>query len=178
MFLKSNESIPRLMPFQVFKTRAITLTNYQFLVRYARATDVNELVGIQEAVYAGYSPWVAQDFLHELNHPEDRIYLVVEHRHQLVAFMGVIQRDFQKDLHVTNIAVLPMWQSHGIGHFLLGVVDELATDLSIPVTSLEVRCSNVGAQNLYRRLGYQVVAVLKGYYRDDHEDAFSMVNYL
>jgi ribosomal-protein-alanine N-acetyltransferase len=39
---------------------------------------------------------------------------------------------------------------------------------------LEVRASNRGAQRLYSRFGFAPVAVRKGYYADNNEDAIVM----
>ena len=44
--------------------------------------------------------------------------------------------------------------------------------------TLEVRCSNKVAQRLYKREGFQVVAVRKQYYSDNLEDALVMVKVL
>ena len=40
--------------------------------------------------------------------------------------------------------------------------------------TLEVRASNITAQNLYRKLGFQDGGIRKNYYTDDHEDALVM----
>ena len=40
--------------------------------------------------------------------------------------------------------------------------------------TLEVRTSNVVAQQLYRKYGFAVVGLRKGYYSDNHEDALIM----
>lgn len=39
---------------------------------------------------------------------------------------------------------------------------------------LEVRASNLSAQQLYRKYEYEVVGRRRGYYRDDGEDALLM----
>ena len=40
--------------------------------------------------------------------------------------------------------------------------------------TLEVRASNKGAQNLYKKYGFEAVGLRKGYYTDNHEDAVIM----
>ena len=42
------------------------------------------------------------------------------------------------------------------------------------VVTLEVRASNMKAQNLYQKYGFAVVGRRKGYYSDDGEDALIM----
>jgi ribosomal-protein-alanine N-acetyltransferase len=43
------------------------------------------------------------------------------------------------------------------------------------MVTLEVRVSNMVAQNLYRKYGFEVSGRRKGYYRDNGEDAFYMI---
>lgn len=40
--------------------------------------------------------------------------------------------------------------------------------------TLEVRVTNVVAQRLYEKLGFETVGVRKGYYTDNQEDAYIM----
>ena len=49
-----------------------------------------------------------------------------------------------------------------------------ATALNAAVATLEVRPSNLVAQRLYRKYGFEVAGVRKGYYSDNHEDALIM----
>ena len=41
--------------------------------------------------------------------------------------------------------------------------------------SLEVRVSNIAAQNLYKKLGFKTETIRKDYYQDNHEDAYLML---
>ena len=49
------------------------------------------------------------------------------------------------------------------------------SNLGAAYATLEVRKSNVTAQNLYKSLGYVSVGVRKRYYEDNGEDALLMV---
>ena len=44
--------------------------------------------------------------------------------------------------------------------------------------SLEVRVSNDKAISLYRKYGFETVALRKNYYEDNHEDAYLMIKQL
>ena len=46
------------------------------------------------------------------------------------------------------------------------------------VQGLEVRPSNTGAQTLYRKLGFRMIGLRKGYYTNPPEDAFVLALYL
>ena len=69
-----------------------------------------------------------------------------------------------------NIAVAKEWRRQGIGDTLINALHARAKELGAERMMLEVRCSNVPAIALYRKYGYEKIAVRKGYYADG-EDA-------
>jgi len=78
------------------------------------------------------------------------------------------------EAHLTNIAVRRDYQRQGIGELLLLAIIEMASNLKAVFVTLEVRRSNVGAQNLYQRYGFNEVGIRRGYYTNNHEDAVLM----
>lgn len=69
--------------------------------------------------------------------------------------------------HVLNLCVAPSLQGKGYGQFLLQhVIDGLAKP-GIEKIVLEVRPSNQVAQHLYQKMGFQQLAIKRGYYRDE-----------
>lgn len=77
-----------------------------------------------------------------------------------------------------TIAIDPMYQGQGLGRLLLSNVLREALAQSVEECFLEVRASNIRAQNLYTSLGFEKVGVRKGYYEatgdSPQEDAFTM----
>jgi len=78
------------------------------------------------------------------------------------------------EAHLTNIAVRKQYQQRGIGELLLISMIDLAAELKADFMTLEVRTSNISAQNLYRKYGFTQVGVRPGYYTDNREDAILM----
>jgi ribosomal-protein-alanine N-acetyltransferase len=78
------------------------------------------------------------------------------------------------EAHICTLAVHPEWRGRGLGELLLVHMVDLATTLNALVATLEVRTSNLVAQQLYRKYGFEVVGLRKGYYSDNHEDALIM----
>jgi ribosomal-protein-alanine N-acetyltransferase len=78
------------------------------------------------------------------------------------------------EAHIINIAVREVCRGKGIGEILLISAVDLATRLKASVVTLEVRASNIVAQNLYTKYGFNKVGTRKGYYTDNKEDAFIM----
>jgi [ribosomal protein S18]-alanine N-acetyltransferase len=91
---------------------------------------------------------------------------------ELAGFAGVW---FMRDqLHLVTIAVDPKRRRLGIAARLLLRCFELAVEAELPSMVLEVRASNDGAQALYERFGLKRIGRLRGYYKDDGEDAVVM----
>ena len=93
-------------------------------------------------------------------------------REYIVGFSGFwVMAD---EAHITNIAVRKMHCRQGMGELLLLALIDLAAKLNARIITLEVRASNVAAQNLYRKCGFIQVGLRRGYYVDDREDGVLM----
>ena len=78
------------------------------------------------------------------------------------------------EAHISTIAMQPNWRRRGIGELLLAAMLDRATELEADMATLEVRVSNVTAQNLYHKYGFRQVGLRPRYYRDSNEDALIM----
>ena len=76
--------------------------------------------------------------------------------------------------HITTIAVSPEYRGRGIGELLLnGLIDQAMT-LNTDMLTLEVRVSNIVAQQLYLKYGFRPSGTRPRYYTDNNEDALIM----
>jgi [ribosomal protein S18]-alanine N-acetyltransferase len=90
----------------------------------------------------------------------------------IIGFAGIwVMTD---EAHVTNIAVRERYRGKGFGELLLLSIADLATGLKAGILTLEVRASNIVAQNLYKKYGFEHVGLRRGYYLDNKEDALIM----
>ncbi|MCL4369721.1 MAG: ribosomal protein S18-alanine N-acetyltransferase [Chloroflexi bacterium] len=78
------------------------------------------------------------------------------------------------EAHVTTIGVRPDLRQHGIGELLFASLTHMARDLGADRVTLEVRLSNLVAQNLYRKYGFTEEGIRRRYYSDNNEDALIM----
>ena len=140
-------------------------------IRFMRLKDVDEVTAIEEATFA--RPWSRESFRQELTRNVAARYLVAEKKGHVVGYAGAwIILD---ESHITNIAVSAEEQGRGIGRKLTGQLLQVLSNLGAGYATLEVRVSNLRAQNLYRSLGFIPVGRRKRYYEDNNEDAFLMV---
>lgn len=84
---------------------------------------------------------------------------------------------FIKKGHIVSIAVLPSHRRKGVGEALIKRALEGMRLYNAKQCFLEVRVSNTPAINLYKKMGFEVKKIIRGYYSDG-EDAYLMVKEL
>jgi ribosomal-protein-alanine N-acetyltransferase len=78
------------------------------------------------------------------------------------------------EAHIGTIASHSKMRRQKIGAKLMLSCAREAQQRGCKSILLEVRASNLAAQNLYRKFGFEVVGERKAYYQDNNEDAFLM----
>lgn len=77
------------------------------------------------------------------------------------------------DIHITNIVVKKIYRKQGIGSLLLKELIKISNIENVTSITLEVKDSNLPAQNLYQKYGFKVLGRRKKYYNGT-EDAIIM----
>ncbi|MBA3283378.1 MAG: ribosomal protein S18-alanine N-acetyltransferase [Acidimicrobiia bacterium] len=116
-------------------------------------------------------PWSSRLFDDELAR-SNRVYLVARVGPTVVGYAGLLM--IVDDGHVTTVAVDPVWQRRGVATRLLVELVRQGHLLGANQLTLEVRMSNTGAQEMYRRFGFSPAGARKAYYNDNAEDALVM----
>ena len=132
--------------------------------------DVRHVMPIEQRVYPrGWSKGV---FIREIAQRTTRCYLTAKVGSTLVGYAGMLLSP--DEAHITNVAVSPEWQRHKVATRLLLTQARVAVVRGAKALTLEVRPSNDGAQELYRRFGFAPAGMRKLYYRDPDEDGLIM----
>ena len=133
----------------------------------------SDIDGIYEVEVSSFSkPWSKRSFEKELTNSV-ATYLVAKIDNRLIGYIGVWQ--VLDEGHITNVAVHKDYRGKKIGNKLVRDMVMLCEEKGITAMTLEVRVSNVVAQNLYKKYGFKSVGIRKGYY-EDKEDAMIMWN--
>src|ERR671936_1121024 len=135
-----------------------------------RRRHLRGVMAIERQVYA--RPWSPSLFAAEIADPSNRCYLVARVHKEVVGYGGLIC--YGDEAHITNVAVDPMHQRHGIATPLLAGLIPKAIDLGARAVSLEVRVTNWRAQRIYARFGFRPVGIRRNYYQEVSEDALIM----
>lgn len=117
-------------------------------------------------------PWSLSLFLSELRYTDSRVYLVARSGVSVIGYAGLML--VAGDGHITNVGVDPGQRRQGVATRLLIELARRALAEGAEALTLEVRVSNQGAQELYRRFGFVPAGVRKNYYSDSNEDALIM----
>ncbi len=136
-------------------------------------SDLDEVLSIEEAIYT--TPWKRSMFLNELrSNLYSHLFVAMDQNKRgmvgYVCFWVIMD-----ELHLLNLSIHPACQRMGHGKKLGGWVVRYGRERGARKASLEVRRSNARAIGLYKKMGFTVMAVRPGYYREPREDGLIMV---
>ncbi len=137
------------------------MTQLKVVLEPMRRSHLPAVLEIEEQVHPG-----------ELSFRESRLYVVASVEDAVRGYAGVFY--VAGEAHVTTVAVDPAWQRRSIATRLMLLLVHQTIARQIDRMTLEVRMSNHGARELYRRFGFAPAGVRKRYYPDTNEDALIM----
>jgi ribosomal-protein-alanine N-acetyltransferase len=137
-------------------------------VRRLTYADLPQVVAIERRSFP--TPWSLAMFVLELSKPSG-ICLAAFLEGRLTGYLVCSRYDAV--WHIMNVAVDPNRRRLAIASTLLTRLFERVDDPDARYT-LEVRRSNLGAQELYDRFGFRPAGVRRRYYQDNGEDAVVM----
>ncbi|MEM4943599.1 MAG: ribosomal protein S18-alanine N-acetyltransferase [Saccharolobus sp.] len=153
----------------------------EFIVRNARLDDIEEIMKINRLTLPENYPYYF--FVEHLKEYNLAFYVAVVENKVVGYIMPRIEWGFSnfkhpptltRKGHVVSIAVLEEYRRKGIATALLEAsMKSMKNDYKAEEVYLEVRVSNYNAINLYEKLGFKKIKVLRSYYADG-EDAYLM----
>jgi [ribosomal protein S18]-alanine N-acetyltransferase len=137
------------------------------------SSDIPAVVAIEQ--HSNLEPWTEETFLEEL---------LKAHSYLLVARISVGAREVvagyicfwlvADEVQILNVAVHQAYRRLGIGRALLFHCLNCGADRRSRIAVLEVRSSNLAAQQLYSSLGFRVAGQRPDYYGGFREPAVLM----
>ncbi|AKL93850.1 putative ribosomal-protein-alanine acetyltransferase RimI [Clostridium aceticum] len=142
----------------------------KLVVRKMLMKDIPSVVEIEKQCFP--IPWTRGAFETELKKNKLALYMVATWEGQVAGYGGIWM--VVDEGHITNIAVHPNFQGRRIGEEIVRALMKEVGTKRIDRITLEVRKSNMIAQNLYKKLGFVACGIRPGYYSDNGEDALIM----
>lgn len=137
--------------------------------RVLAKADIPDLVALEKLCFS--VPWSAKQYETVLGNEPFHVFGIRQDA-ELVGYLTLFAADWE--MEILNIAVNPAHRRRGHARRMLDHVLHLCRKMGIKRGYLEVRRSNVPAQNLYAASGFKEVGVRKRYYPDNREDAIIM----
>lgn len=132
------------------------------LFSYLRPMEEIDLPWVLSAEERAYQfPWTMQGFVNSLD--QGLNYILCSAQDQLLGYVCVLT--VLDEAHILNFCVSPDFQKRGVGKAALIKLKDKLKESGFSIVFLEVRESNVAAQNLYLQSGFTKDGVRKGYYR-------------
>lgn len=143
-------------------------SQYQF--RQMCSSDLDSIMAIEPHIYS--HPWTRGNFSDSLKSGYSA--WVLEHHTEIIGYaLMMIVLD---EAHLLNLSIAKAYQKQGLGRYLLEYMIRIAGQLKSANMFLEVRSSNVSAIALYQNIGFNEMAIRRGYYpaHNGREDAVLM----
>ena len=140
------------------------------LIRKMTLEDVPSVIDLDQKSFS--LPWPERSFRFELTANSASRCWVAEQDGKLVGMIVVWL--IIDEAHVATIATHPDFRRQGIGTKLLSHALRKMIEEGARSSFLEVREHNLGAQEMYRKFGYEVSGRRPRYYKDNNEDAILM----
>jgi ribosomal-protein-alanine N-acetyltransferase len=132
--------------------------------------DLDDVMEIERASFS--LPWSRWMFERELMGKTHSRFLVARVKDEIAGYIGFWM--VLEEIHIVTIAVRSDCRRRGIGSILMLEALNAAVRLGAQRATLEVRVTNLPAQELYKKLGFIKVAIRKRFYSDTGEDAYVM----
>jgi ribosomal-protein-alanine N-acetyltransferase len=144
-------------------------------LRSATPDDLDAVMDIEHAVFPS-DAWSRESMLAELGNPHT-LYLVAFDQgtpEEFVGYAGLLAPRGATQADIQSVAVVEKARRRGLARTLVQTLVAEARDRGAREVFLEVRVDNPGAEALYDSLGFERIAVRKGYYQPDNVDGAVM----
>jgi len=138
--------------------------------------DIDVLLRLNLRCFRNGENYTKQTFRYLLMQPQSLAYAAVTPNGDMAGFVLVMNNP-NGAAHITTVGVAPEHRRRGIANMLIQHVDQLLRAKGVSTVVLEVRISNLAAQNLYISNGYYVGQRMINYYSNG-EDGYLMMKSL
>jgi len=140
---------------------------YSVIIRPFDAKDSSDIIRIDSESFSTMNP--TYDLFIYMTYGSE--ILVADIGNAVVGYVVVSYRE--EEAKIMSLAVKKEFRGRGIGKMLLKEVIKNARGKGVKRLTLEVRVSNRVAQELYKKMGFEIAGILESYYSDG-ESAYLM----
>ena len=130
----------------------------KYKLRPMQMDDLDAVMAIEPHIYS--HPWTRGNFIDSLNSGYSAWVLLLD---QQIAGYALLMMVLD-EAHLLNLSIATAYQKQGLGRFLLEHMMQISKNHQAAHMFLEVRPSNVSAVALYKNMGFNEMAIRRGYY--------------
>ncbi|HCA58813.1 MAG TPA: ribosomal-protein-alanine N-acetyltransferase [Blastocatellia bacterium] len=145
-------------------------------IRPLTKKQLREVAKLNLRCFARGENYSRHTFTYLLDNPETLSYRAVTPSGEMTGFIFAMMNP-DGAAHITTIGVAPEHRRRDLASRLLSHLEDALRAKGVSTVVLEVRLSNLVAQELYKRRGYASVQLLKNYYSNG-EDGYLMTKSL
>lgn len=138
-------------------------------IRWHIRRDMAETLAIESESFE--FPWLEEDFIRCLRQ-RATIGMVAEYENRVAGYM--FYELAKTRIHVLNFAVAREYRRRGVGTQMVSKLIGKLSDQRRTRIVLEVRETNLAAQQFFRSCGFRATSILPDHYEDTPEDAYLM----
>ena len=135
------------------------------ILRPMRDDDLDAIMQIEPTIYS--HPWTRGNFSDSLNSGYSAWVLEENTKNNMNLIGYALMMLVMDEVHLLNLSIAKHRQKQGLGRFLLEHMISHAKLYKAANMFLEVRSSNVSAIALYENMGFNEMALRRGYYPAD-----------
>lgn len=135
--------------------------------------ELKEVLRLNARCFRNGENYTKHTFSYLLNDANTLSYRATTETGEMAAFVFVMMNP-DGAAHITTIGVAPEHRRRGLGKMLLAFLEKHLPKKGVSTIVLEVRVSNIAAQQLYIRSGYVSLQKVTRYYNDG-EDGYLMM---
>ena len=132
-----------------------------FIIRPFKPEYFHEVISIEHEIFKEHDPYTYMELYESVS---DGFLVAIDQKTLIGFVVGFLSIPGKG--RIFTIAVLPKYQNKGIGTNLLENICSVLKEKGAKEVGLEVRMSNLSAQQFYLKRGFIPVWVEKGYYSD------------
>jgi ribosomal-protein-alanine acetyltransferase len=132
-------------------------------IRRAHLNDLPSILRIERTSF-DRDAWDREIFLDYLHRSANSEFLVAAIDRKVIGYALAFRSETRAEIH--SIAVAPAARGRGVAVALLKRILTLLRQQGFQTVSLDVRLENEAAISLYRKLGFERVRRVNGYYED------------
>lgn len=138
-------------------------------LRWMIRRDLPEILEIENASFE--FPWRKKDFFRVMS--TNSCGMVIELDDIVVGY--IIYQLRRSSIHISKLCIARRWRSRRFGEAMIAwLKNKLDPPLRRRIV-IEVPETNLNAQLFFRAMGFRCVAIMRGYYKESDDDAYSMI---